>query len=206
MAVQSLVHSRRLPRQRRRGEILEAARGVFGSRGYHQATTREIASASGVSEALLYQHFDSKREIFEAVIERAAADLEARIARATTGPGDPLAAAMHGYFDFVEEEADLYRVFFHEALQADPAFERLYVEVSQRFLQLVELSLDRLGHGLEAPRAALVAHALTGMVGELGLWWVDQRPTDKERIVQRAASLARAVYMSEVNDGLAGRD
>src|SRR5438874_5865711 len=112
---------RRLSANERREAILVAAKPVFGARGYHEATTREIAAAARVSEALLYQHFPGKRQLFEAVITRAAADLERRLAAAEAS-AEPMRQAMRAYFEFVAAESDLYRVFFREALQADPAF------------------------------------------------------------------------------------
>ena len=194
---------RRLSRVARRGEILSAARRVFGARGYHEATTRDIAEAAGVSEALIYQHFAGKRQIFEAVIESAADELE-RMVEAAAGTGDPLRRALEGYFAFVEAEADLYRVFFHQALQADAAFTRLYARLAERFLTLVATSLDALGNPLSPVRSGMLAHALTGMVSELGLWWVDTRALERTEIVERAALMARAVYQAEVADGHRG--
>ena len=188
---------RRLTAEARRAAILVAAKGVFGSSGYHDATTRDIAGAAGVSEALLYQHFPGKRQLFEAVINAAAADLEARLTQATQAD-EPLRAAAAAYFDFVEDEAALYRVFFREALQADPVFQELYRELCRRFLLLCEVSL-----GAEVPgeRRVLVAHALLGMVTELGLWWVEDRRRSKADMVDHAARMGRAIYLSEVGDG-----
>lgn len=59
---------KRLPRDDRRRQIVAAAIGVFGKHGYHAATTAELARAAGVSEALLYQHFDSKKDLLLAAI------------------------------------------------------------------------------------------------------------------------------------------
>lgn len=61
---------RRLAAEDRRAQLLAAARDVFLSDGMNGARTRRIAEVAGVNEALLYQHFSSKEEIFEqAVIE-----------------------------------------------------------------------------------------------------------------------------------------
>lgn len=61
---------RRLAAEDRRAQLLAAAREVFLSDGMNGARTRRIAEVAGVNEALLYQHFSSKEEIFEqAVIE-----------------------------------------------------------------------------------------------------------------------------------------
>ena len=188
--------TRRLTADARRQAILLAAKAVFGSHGYHATTTRDIAAAAGVSEALLYQHFDGKRQLFDVVVHAAAADLERRIEVATRGD-DPLHQALVAFFEFVEEEAALYRVFFRQALQADPAFEHLYGELSGRLFDLVGASLDR-GGDFSGGRAEVIAHALGGMVGELALWWVESRKYERGEMVAQAARMGRAIYMSEV--------
>ncbi len=185
--------NRRLTAEARRVAILDAADGVFGSAGYHQATTRDIALAARVSEALLYQHFESKRRLFEAVIERAAADLESRL-RAAAEASNPLPAAVDGFFGFVEDHSELYRVFFRQALQADPAFADLYRELTNRFLEICSRSLGEIPH----ERRPLIGHALAGMVTELGLWWIEDRHLERAEIVEHAARMGRAAYETEV--------
>lgn len=54
---------------RRRGDILALARRLFLEHGYHDTTTRLIAREAGVSDALLYRYFPSKRDLFDAVID-----------------------------------------------------------------------------------------------------------------------------------------
>lgn len=54
----------RLPADARREAILEAALPLFAEKGFEAVTTKEIAEAAGVSEALLYRHFASKHEIW----------------------------------------------------------------------------------------------------------------------------------------------
>jgi AcrR family transcriptional regulator len=48
----------------RRAQILQAAEIVFAARGFHGATTREIAQAADVSEGTLYNYFANKRDLF----------------------------------------------------------------------------------------------------------------------------------------------
>ena len=48
--------------------LCEAARTVFAKRGWSRARTRDIADAAGVTETVLYRHFASKQELFEASI------------------------------------------------------------------------------------------------------------------------------------------
>jgi AcrR family transcriptional regulator len=64
-------------------EVLRVARGLFREKG-HTATTREVADAAGISEAILYQRFGSKNELFFAAMHPTAPDVEEVL-----GPKDP---------------------------------------------------------------------------------------------------------------------
>ena len=52
----------------RRMQILMGASQVFAEKGYHQATTKEIAKAAGVSEGTIYNYFANKRELLVAMV------------------------------------------------------------------------------------------------------------------------------------------
>ena len=53
----------------RQQQLLEAALNVFSRKGFKGATTREIAAAAGVTEAIIFQHFPSKEALYSAVLE-----------------------------------------------------------------------------------------------------------------------------------------
>ena len=59
----------RLPAEERRAAVLDTACRVFGSCSYHAATTAEIAREAGVTEPILYRHFDSKRALYLACVD-----------------------------------------------------------------------------------------------------------------------------------------
>ncbi|GLZ52081.1 TetR/AcrR family transcriptional regulator [Actinomycetospora sp. NBRC 106378] len=61
--------TRRLPRSERRVEILAAARRLFAERGFDATTTREIAAAAGVSDALIYRHFANKEDLLRGIVD-----------------------------------------------------------------------------------------------------------------------------------------
>ncbi len=66
--------------ERRRAQIIESARAVFARQGYAASRTREIAAEAGVNEAMLYRHFPSKEELFEASVLES---IDAAMVRAT---------------------------------------------------------------------------------------------------------------------------
>lgn len=59
----------RLSTDERRKAILVAIRSVFAEKGFHGTTTKELAEAAGVSEALLFKHFPSKDAMYAAMQE-----------------------------------------------------------------------------------------------------------------------------------------
>ena len=54
--------------EERRAAIIRAVRRVFAEKGFHGTTTRELADAAGVSEALLFKHFPTKEALFSAML------------------------------------------------------------------------------------------------------------------------------------------
>jgi AcrR family transcriptional regulator len=76
----------RLAKEERTRAIIEAAIGLFARRGFTGVTSREIASAAGVSEALVFKHFPHLRSLYEAILAHrlrdpdpiAALDVDAR--------------------------------------------------------------------------------------------------------------------------------
>jgi AcrR family transcriptional regulator len=56
----------------RRNQILDGAAAVFADRGFHGATTKEIANAAGVSEGTIYNYFDTKFDLLIGLLSRLA--------------------------------------------------------------------------------------------------------------------------------------
>lgn len=59
----------RLTAPDRRRQLIEAAMDLFSRKGFAGTTTKEIALAAGVSEAIIFRHFATKRDLYTAIIE-----------------------------------------------------------------------------------------------------------------------------------------
>jgi TetR/AcrR family transcriptional regulator len=53
----------------RRRQLLDAALELFSRKGFGGATTKEIAAAAGVTEAIIFRHFPSKQALYTAVLD-----------------------------------------------------------------------------------------------------------------------------------------
>jgi TetR/AcrR family transcriptional regulator len=62
-------HSR-LPASKRREQLIEVAADLFSQKGFNGTTTREIATAAGVTEAIIFRHFETKEQLYTAIIDR----------------------------------------------------------------------------------------------------------------------------------------
>ena len=60
--------TKRLPATDRRRQLLETALDLFAQKGFAATTTKEIAAAAGVTEAIIFRHFPSKQELYSAVL------------------------------------------------------------------------------------------------------------------------------------------
>jgi AcrR family transcriptional regulator len=79
----------RLPASERRAAVLDTACRVFARCSYRGATTAEIAREAGVTEPILYRHFDSKRALYLACIDGAWRQVRATWEQAIASEPDP---------------------------------------------------------------------------------------------------------------------
>jgi TetR/AcrR family transcriptional regulator len=59
----------RLPASDRRRQLIETALDFFSRKGFEGTTTREIAAAAGVTEAIIFRHFPNKQALYSAVLD-----------------------------------------------------------------------------------------------------------------------------------------
>jgi TetR/AcrR family transcriptional regulator len=117
MCAMTNTQTHRLPAADRQQKLLEAALKVFSRRGFKGSTTKEIAAAAGVTEAIIFQHFPSKEALYSAVLEL---HLDAEEERRW-------AAEVGGYMENSDDEG-LLRAFVHRILRSyrrDTALQRV---------------------------------------------------------------------------------
>jgi AcrR family transcriptional regulator len=107
---------RRLRRAERREQLLAAATRAFARTGFAATSLDDIAVAAGISRVLLYRHFDSKTDLYRAVLDRAIARLTAAV-----GTRDYTYASIDALLGAAAEDPDGFRLLFHHAAR-EPEF------------------------------------------------------------------------------------
>ena len=117
------AHSPRHPQARSdktRAAILAAAEHVFAEAGLAGARTDAIAAAARVNKALLYYYFQSKEQLYEAVVENHFQEFNRAVLGVLTAPGSPRAILLRYvdlHFDFVSVRYRQARL-FHQLMTA----------------------------------------------------------------------------------------
>ena len=187
---------RRMPAEERRGVILAAAEAVFARRGYHRASLDEIAHAAGVSKALIYEHFASKRELHASMLEAHTDELFARLRRGAEQGAtseERLRNGIDAFLGFVEEHREAWRALLRDA--ADPQVAELVRRMHGQATSVVAalIAADRaapldpaLPRAHRERGAEIHAQLLAGAIQSLATWWHEHPEVPRALVVEHA--------------------
>ncbi|MBI5310301.1 MAG: TetR/AcrR family transcriptional regulator [Actinobacteria bacterium] len=188
---------RRLSRSERHDLILEHAITVFGTRGYHNVSMDDIAEHAGISKALVYQHFESKDDLYMAVINSFMQELGEKVLPAWAQDLPPSERFWRGFvafFDFIDENRKAWGVLYRDAVEIDDALVKgihtLNAEMAEHIAAVFEAELaNREVSPLLHQYARVAGHAVVGACHALADYWLDH----PEETRLRMASTAMAV-------------
>lgn len=170
--------SREEQKARTRARLIAGGRRVFARRGFHRALLEEIAEEAGYSTGAIYSNFQSKEDLFLAVLDEHIARRRDAVRRAVAAASTPAERARAGADDwmrFLREEPDWYPLFmeFWAYALRDP---KLRATAAARFAafpranaQLVKEGASRLGFELPESVAERAGTLLTALSDGLAL-------------------------------------
>ena len=193
------MNAPRLTADARRQQIIDVAIDEFGRAGYYGTSMNDIAEAAGVTKPVLYQHFDSKADLYRALLDEVGARLLEQIAKATSDAADGRDRTERGfaaYFNWVAEHQPEFSLLFGGSARHDGEFSaqirRITDDAAISIADLIEIDIDRehrqtLAHGLvglaEGASRRLVAagepfdpDVVAGIVSQLA--WAGLRAVD----------------------------
>ncbi|WP_293972335.1 TetR/AcrR family transcriptional regulator [Sphingomonas sp.] len=150
--------------------LLDAAAEEFGERGFHEASISRITQRAGVAIGSFYTYFDSKEEIFTALVRDLSGQVRDFVAPRLAGVRGGIeieAAGQAAFLGFVRQHKEIYRI-IDEAEFVDPAsYREHYARTAERIARRLEEASQR---GEISPGSAEVrAWALMGINVFLGL-------------------------------------
>jgi TetR/AcrR family transcriptional regulator len=111
----------RLPAAQRRAALVSCACRVFSKGSYRGTTTSELAREAGVTEPILYRHFESKRELYLACLDESWAATRRLWEEAVAGEPDPalwLGAMGQAFLDSAEQRPVTTSLWIHALAEA----------------------------------------------------------------------------------------
>jgi AcrR family transcriptional regulator len=135
----------RLSAAERRKRILDVSRELFARQSFHATTTRDIARAGGVSDALLYTYFTSKQQVLEAILDEGMVQFSRAAAHLAPHQSIPIAEYLRligqRFLEIVQAQRDLFVILIsdHQTVASD-----------ERFAHFIDTAASHFGAELEA--------------------------------------------------------
>jgi AcrR family transcriptional regulator len=169
----------RLGVDERRRQLLEAGERVFTERAYDDVSMAEVARAAGISKGLLYHYFPSKRDLFVATLEAAAAELR-EITRPDPSlpPMQQLVSAVEAYLGWIEEHADSYT----KLLESQSGSDDVRSYMSQVRTDTVEEMLATVVRGGDPAAVRTALHGWLWFMDGACLEWLARRDLTREQL------------------------
>ena len=204
MTVEGVHPNTRMAGEERRLQILAVAVSLFSNRGFRGTTTKEIAQAAGVSEAMVFRHFATKEELYAAILDHKAcsggkfepaemaADGIARKDDRAVFESLALGALRHH-----ENDPDFQRLLLHSALEKHELAQMFFDEFVRRVYEFLGRYIrERQSEGaLIEMDPAIVVRAFVGMVMHHSL---NNNLWDPKRRLLNISNESAAKYFTDI--------
>lgn len=163
--------------------ILDAAAAEFGEKGFHDASISHITQRAGVALGSFYTYFDSKEEVFRALVRDMSAQVRDHVGPRVAEAPDEIAAERIGletFLGFVREHKELYRIIDESEFVDQESYRHHYASSVERIRARLEAGAAR--GEVRADVGEVHAWAIMGMNVFLGLrygvWNEDLSPAE----------------------------
>ena len=175
--------ARRLPRSQRREQIIAAATRAFARAGFAATNLDDIAAEAGISRAILYRHFDSKTDLYQAVLDNACGRLIT-----ATGADEFTEASIGGLLRAAADDPAGFRLLFHHAAR-EPEFRQA---MAQFHADMTRVAHKHLAAEIPNPDWAAWAAQLVPTVAIAAVAaWLDAGQPDPDHAADR---IGEAIY------------
>jgi AcrR family transcriptional regulator len=183
----------RLPAAARRRQLLDSALDVFATRGFHGASMNDVADAAGVTKPVLYQHFESKRQLFVELLEDVGSRLGQLVADATAAadaPREKVEKGFAAYFRWIDGNRAAFSLLFGGSVRLDTEFADAVHHVESFLAEAIATLIEA---DLDDEHRRTIAHGIVGLAEGTGRHWIaDGLDLDPDILGRQVADLAYA--------------
>jgi len=177
--------NRRMRRAERRDQILAAATRAFARSGFAATSLDDVAAEAGISRVILYRHFESKTDLYRAVLDHACSRLAA-----TVGEDDYTPASVDALLDAAAADPEGFRLLFHHAVR-EPEFR---AEVDRLRAGSVEIAGRYYAGVVPDPAwATWATHLASTVAVDAVIAWLDAGQPDREHAAERILQVLAAI-------------
>jgi AcrR family transcriptional regulator len=182
------VSGQRLRRAERREQILAAATRAFAHAGFAATSLDDVAAEAQISRVILYRHFDSKSDLYRAVLDR----ICTRLAE-TVGEDNFTDDSIAVLLTVAAADPDGFRLLFHHAFR-EPEFRDITDQVQSSAADIARRSLTSyLPPGRWTEWAARLAPTLTI---DAVIAWLDADQPDPDQAADRIRQAIQGVIQA----------
>ncbi len=162
-----------MPGDERRLQILRVAVSLFAHEGFKGTTTKQIAEAAGVSEAMVFRHFATKEELYSAILDHKACsgdaiDPELMVADALKRKDDRAVfeGLAFGALEHHEQDPEFQRLLLHSALEGHELAQMFFEKFVRRVYEFLGAYIrERQRDGtMVKMEPAIIVRAFIGMI------------------------------------------
>ena len=184
---------KRMTSAERREQLIAIARTLFAAQGLDGTSVEEIAAKAEVSKPVVYEHFGGKEGLYDTVVAREVAHLEAAIHTALASPGGFRQTIERGalaLLNYIDECPDGFRIISRDTstIAAEGSFSSILNDIADQVTDLLATPLAR--HGYDPKLGAVFAQGLVGLVASAGQYWLENRSLSKEELASQMTNLA----------------
>ena len=171
----------RLSNAARRAQLVRLGVELLRTRPLEQLSLEDVATAAGISRALPFHYFPTRRDFLVAVVTASSQGLlEATDTDPSLDPIERVRLGLTGYIDYIEANPDAYIALVRGAAGADEGL-RAVVEATRE--AIVERILAGLGMGSDRAMTRLALRGWLGMVEETTVSWLRDGSIDRSELV-----------------------
>ncbi len=182
--------------------LVEAAAGVFESKGYRNATIDDIADAAGVSRPTVYKYTSSKRALLDSLVDAVCDDLEQRLDPVIDDASVPAAVRVRQvvsmHIDSAVQRRSFYAIVFSEQVelseQAKARFHRFSHKMAVDFQRLLDGCLTERPPVVSTPLDTLIAANLVlSMLTSLYRWYDPAGTTSPAQLTEQVLGVLSGI-------------